>query len=69
MKLIPILQAGGLKKALALAGIGAVGVAYKGQHQEDPSSSSAESTESDTTKDSVRLTFSTNQANRKVGVH
>ncbi len=32
-----ILQAGGLKKALALAGIGAVSsVAYKGTHHEDP---------------------------------
>lgn len=64
MKLIPILQAGGLKKALALAGIGVAGVAYKGTHQEDPNS---EHNELDIAmKDSIRLNFVTDQANRKV---
>lgn len=63
MKLIPILQAGGLKKALALAGIGVAGVAYKGTHQEDPNS---EHNELDIAmKDSIRLNFVTDQANRK----
>jgi len=64
MKLIPILQAGGLKKALALAGIGVAGVAYKGTHQEDPYS---EPNESDIgTKESIRFKIVKNEANRKV---
>ena len=63
MKLFAILQAGGLKKALALAGIGgAFGVAFKGNNpQEDHDSS-----EQIDSRDSVRLNFVTNQANRKV---
>jgi hypothetical protein len=64
MKLIPILQAGGLKKALALAGIGVAGVAYKQTHQEDPYS---EHNESDVgTKDYIRFNSVTNHSNRKV---
>jgi hypothetical protein len=64
MKLFAILQAGGLKKALALAGIGgAFGVAFKGNNPQEDHDSSEQQPDS---KDSVRLNFVTNQANRKV---